>query len=1024
MKFEDLKPGMMLEGPKWNKPVTLESFTPYNDRIRLMFSRDGGRIESILVRHAELHDIHQYNTPHGTPWRVKAAIDMLRHRHAQSGMVGQGEMDPLPHQIQSIYHITGQHGDVRFLLADEPGAGKTAVAASVIHEMQLQGRADRTLIVVPAHLKGQWRAELERFAGLKSFIVEGGSVDKTDPWPSDTHAILITSMDYAKMNNNHTTLKHKRFDLVVVDEAHHMNSSGRNVSVRYKLGETLSKISTHILFLTATPHRGKPENFRLLLKLLDEMQFAGNLTPEEVAARKTPFFMRHLKHEMTDMDGKQIFTKRHIHSLEYMMSKPEKTMYDMVSNYVRIQHQRLVQQGERLAPFVLLLIQKRMASSTHSLQKTLERRRKKLKDALDTGVFPTTTLNPSELDEDEDDPEHEKRDDELSGISASRTTEELRDEITQLNGLVDAANQTATTKPDKKLEKLLEIINNLGENKLLIFSEFVDTIQYLEDNLEGQTCRIDGNMKQDQRDTAVQEFRDKYSIMLATDAAREGINLQFCNIMVNYDLPWSPIVLEQRMGRLHRYGQKKDVMIHNMVAAGTIEGNVLERLSDKVKEIQKQYTSVDVIGSILSEVDIETIMRESIVGRMATGIEQHVSQAKGQLEFAQKMLENTPIDRDYARRKQSEILAKHVDGKYLKRMMQTIFAGLGGKFTPPKLGVPAELRTRGIFRNKWVTLDGPVELAMARGTKYFKHIEDWVMNHCMSDLRGGSVFSGDSPGHIIFHTTELKNMAGETVEVLVQAHHTDMSGTTQTIHPDILYTLDEVGGDPGEKPDTHTITGMANDEAQNRADCKNSERGEFWNRRIKIAGDASDLKKWRLERGEFGIGTPEHDELDRRIRQFEKSQQNMRERAEADKLYVEEPRMAGWVKVIPCTTQDTEKRGMNRSMGIERKAGWEPEDVSKKRGIGYDILSRHADGRERHIEVKARCSLTGVDLTPNEEKARLNDPDYIIHVHVIDGDTHDTTVICNPADLKTERKITHHITNSEITRHGVVHGST
>lgn len=1022
MKFEDLKPGMMLEGPKWNKPVTLELFTQQpNDRIRLMFRRGGGRIESILIRHAELDHMQAHYTPHGIPWRVKAAVDMLRHRHAQSGMVGQGEMDPLPHQIQSIYHITGQHGDVRFLLADEPGAGKTAVAASIIHEMQLQGRADRTLIVVPAHLKGQWRAELERFAGLKSFIVEGGSVDKTDPWPSDIHAILITSMDYAKTKNNHTTLKHKRFDLVVVDEAHHMNSSGRNVSVRYKLGETLSKISTHLLFLTATPHRGKPENFRLLLKLLDEMQFTGSLTPEEVAARKTPFFMRHLKHEMTDMDGKQIFTKRHIRSLEYMMSRPEKTMYDMVSNYVRTQHQLLADMGERLAPFVLLLIQKRMASSTYALQKTLERRRERLKDRLD-GKRPDAYT--AEEPDDEDDPEHEQWDDMLSGISAARTTEELEAEIAQLDGLVDAANQTATTKPDKKLEKLLEIVNNLGDNKLLIFSEFVDTIQYLETNLKGQTCRIDGNMKQDQRDTAVQEFRDKYSIMLATDAAREGINLQFCSIMVNYDLPWSPIVLEQRMGRLHRYGQKKDVMIHNMVAADTIEGDVLERLSDKVTEIQKQYTSVDVIGSILSEVDINIIMRESIMGRRVTGIDQHVSQAKEQLEFAQKMLENTPVDRDAARRKQDEILAKHVDGEYLKRMMQTIFEGLGGKFTPSKLGVPNELRTRGIFRNKWVALDGPVELAMARGTKYFKHMEDWVMDNCMSDLRGGSVFAGDSPGHIVFHTAELKNMAGETVEVLVQAHHTDMSGTTQTIHPDILYTLEEVGGDPGEKPDTNLITGMANDEAQNRADYKNSEMREFWDRRIKIASGASDLEKWKLERGEFGIGTPEHDELDRRIRQFEKSQQNMQERAEADQLYVEEPRMMGWVKIIPHETQDTEGRGMNRSMEMERKAGWEPEDVSKKRGIGYDILSRHTDGRERHIEVKARCSLTGVQLTPSEEKARLNDSNYIVHVHVINGDTHSTTMIDNPADVKTKKKIVYDIPKSEIDRHGVVYEPT
>ena len=140
MNIEDLQPNMMLNGPKWNSPVTLESVTPQNDRIKLVFRRDDGSLSSMLIRHADLENIQKHETPYGIPWRAKAAVEMLRHKYAQSGIVGQGEMDPLPHQIQSIYHITGQHGDVRFMLADEPGAGKTAVAASIIHEMQLQGR--------------------------------------------------------------------------------------------------------------------------------------------------------------------------------------------------------------------------------------------------------------------------------------------------------------------------------------------------------------------------------------------------------------------------------------------------------------------------------------------------------------------------------------------------------------------------------------------------------------------------------------------------------------------------------------------------------------------------------------------------------------------------------------------------------------------------------------------------------------------------------------------------------------------
>ncbi|MYG32493.1 MAG: DEAD/DEAH box helicase [Cenarchaeum sp. SB0677_bin_16] len=1031
MKFEDLKPGIMLEGIL-DKPVTLELCAPQGDRIKLIYVRDDGDMGYALLSHTELNDIHLHHTPHGTPWRAKAAVEMLRHKYAQGGKISHGEMDPLPHQIQSIFHITNQYGDVRFMLADEPGAGKTAVASSIILEMQLQGRAHNVLIVVPANLKYQWREELKRFVGLKGYVVESGSVHKSNPWPLDDHNILITSIDYAKREENREALKHTQFDLVVVDEAHHMNSSGKNVSVRYRLGEILSKVSTHLLFLTATPHRGKPENFRLLLKLLDDIQFDGDLTPEEVSARKTPFFMRHLKHEMTDMEGRQIFTKRHIHSLAYEMSPPEKDMYKMVSNYVRTQHRRLVSQGERLAPFVLLLIQKRMASSTHALQKTLENRRGRLQYHLESGKSdedrPEWDDDAWEGDYDEDDPEYERRAEILSGITASRTPEELREEIAELDDLIGAADEAATTKPDRKLEKVYELIDGL-EDKLLIFSEYTDTIDYLQDNLQenlGETiCRIDGNMKQEERDKAVQNFRDKHRIMVASDAAREGMNMQFCNVMVNYDLPWSPIVLEQRMGRLHRYGQKKDVFIHNMVAVGTIEGNVLERLREKIEEIQTQYDTVDIIGTILSEVNMNDIMVEAIGERTLTNVDVHMLDARKQVELTASMLENTPVSLEGARRTQKEVEEKHVDGEYLVRMLCTVFEGLGGRFSPnnTRLKIPDELRSKSVFPNKEIRSEGPLINTLTRGTKYYKHIESWITQNCMSDLRGGSVFGGKNTGYIVFHTTELKNPVGKTVEVLVHAHHIDGGNTIQAIHPDVLYDLEEVGGDPGSKPDTDRITGIASDEAQERADSLNARSEESWDKLVKIRNSANNLDKWEEEKGNFEFGAPERKEIEEKIRQFKISQRNMRERAKTDHLYAEGPRMIGWVKVVRNKeTQDTEIRGMNRSMEMERKDGFIPYDVSNKHdGRGYDILSKHPDGRERHIEVKARCSFTGVEFTRNEENARLNDPNCILHSHVIDGDECHTRIIEDPSKLKTKREIVFTVPISELNRFGEVY---
>ena len=220
----------------------------------------------------------------------------------------------------------------------------------------------------------------------------------------------------------------------------------------------------------------------------------------------------------------------------------------------------------------------------------------------------------------------------------------------------------------------------LGDNKLLIFSEFTDTLDYLEKHLNEPLSRIDGNMKQQERDNAVREFRNTNHIMIASDAAREGLNMQFCHMMVNYDLPWSPIVLEQRMGRLHRYGQENDVMIYNMIADDTVEGYVLgPTLRQDEKEIEKQYSAVDIIGTILSGVNMRDIMVESISGRTAASIDGQVQHAKVELEWAQKTLEHTPVDLGRALKTKEEIAEKHVDGEYLERMMRVIFGGLDGK---------------------------------------------------------------------------------------------------------------------------------------------------------------------------------------------------------------------------------------------------------------------------------------------------------------------------------------------------------
>ena len=983
--------------------------------------RDDGRNEHIRISQAELDGIKECNTSPGVPWRVRAAVDILRHKHAQSsGYTDYDGMDQLPHQIESIHHIANRPGNIRFLLADEPGAGKTAVASSIMRELQLQGRADRVLVVVPAQLKGQWKSEIMRFAGLSGYIVESGTVSKSNPWPTDEHDILITSIDYAKRDTNRDSLARMRFDLVIVDEAHHMNSSGKNVSVRYRLGETLSEISTHLLFLTATPHRGKAENFRLLLKLLEPTTFSdSNLTVEEVANRKAHLFLRHLKRDMVDMAGNKLFLEQDIKSLTYEMSEPENNMYDRVTAYVRRQHARLVALGERLAPFVLLFIQKRMASSTYALQKTLENRQRRLKEKLDEGIGRNPDVlpyfdpaDPFEPVDEEDDPEHESWFDTISGISAARTPKELNDEIIELDGLIESARLTAETKPDKKYEKLQEVVNGLGpDGKLLVFSEFVDTLDYLQSNIRESVCRIDGNMKQEKRDEAVQQFSKERRIMLATDAAREGINLQFCHIMINYDLPWSPIALEQRMGRLYRYGQKKDVSVHNLIAGGTVEGNVLERLFEKLGEIRKQYEAVDVIGTVLSDVDIQSIMTESVTQNGATDIEYHVQQASDKLKSVRAMLEHTPVDLEAARRASEKVDEQHTDGQYLVRMMSTVFEGLGGRIRYTKgktrLDVPHDLRG-GPFRRQRDVIDGPPERTLARRTKYYDHIESWITANCLSDLQNGSVFAGNEPGYIIFHKSRLKDRSGKVAVTLVQSHFIDTDGSVRSVQSDILYDLDTVDGDPGTKPDTDKATDAASDEAQTESDRMNMERERIWSHRLRAVDD-SQIDNLRAQLGEYAFGSDERRDIEEQIEGLERWKSQIQKQAETDRLFPEEPSLVGWVKVVAreIIKQDTENIGMELSMKHERSDGWEPKDVSHKRNIGYDILSRDHGGRERHIEVKARCRTGPVHLTDREKQTIENDPNAVLHIHTeIGTDSWDTQVIEQPARLKlTERHL-------------------
>ena len=1031
-----LKPNAMIEGPTWNGPALFINMVSNHGPPLLIIQLDGDT-RAISVPDTG-HGIRLAETKRGEPWKAFVAVERLRHEYARNLGIP-GSADQLPHQLKSIYQVSGEPGRIRYMIADEPGGGKTVVASRIIQELFIQRQVRRVLVVVPALLKYQWQDELKRFVNMDSRVIEGDVRGQANPWLADDKPVLITSMDYAKQDNQMRMLEQVRFELVVVDEAHNLNATRKNVTTRYRLGELLGRISAHMLFLTATPHRGKPENFRLLLKLLEPDLFSNpKMTDVDVYHTKDRLFIRHAKNDMVDMNGKPLFLGRSVMSVKYAMSPTERHLYDTVTQYVK--HQYNLQMGRdtnRIATFAVLIIQKRMASSTRALLESLKRRRQKLGDRLKEWDGPVDDYTIHDVDE-MDDVDMDHVENKAAGYTSAQTADDLRGELEDLDGLIGLAEHTAKTKPDTKLERLISEISGIGKDKLLIFSEYRDTLDYLEENIaemrhrDGSryvTCRIDGTMSMADREAAQEAFRTHSQIMLATDAAREGINLQFCHRMVNYDLPWTPISLEQRMGRLHRYGQEHDVVISNMVAADTREGHVMETLFEKIRQIELQYPTFNVMGQVLAGGDLEGLMTDAIRSGPAHDITDQVRKAAERAKKVDEMLGRTPIDVQDVRRRMDQIKAQHTDGEYLVRMMKRLFDGLGGSIRhtgkKTRLDVPDTIRY-GPLPKRYITHDMPPDELLARGGSIYGHLEEWIHKHCSNDLKFGSVFRDPDgfDGHVVFHTIPIHDKGMRLIGRLLVAHkHAD--GAVTNVDPSVLHDMKyDDGAEAGPAPQLDDVQRAVLDLARVEADRMATEQKKFWEHRTKAATERirMEVDDIRREMGRTGFGA-ERNELDARRRELERRKKEMENEHEmAVTLTPHAPILEGWVRVVPDSDvprggSHTERIGMDASMEHERVEGFDVEDVSGKRGIGYDVLSMHSDGRRREIEVKARCDMGDIQLTESEFEHAKNNDDAVIHVVSNAGRPDQRLdVISNTKGIQANPSTVHTVPRAEIRR--------
>ena len=545
------------------------------------------------------------------------------------------QVDPLPHQIEAVYHYALQSPRLRFLIADDPGAGKTIMAGLILKELQYRHLVRRVLIVAPGHLKYQWQREMkERFQ--TSFVtVDRPFMNAT--WGENVwqeHDRCITSIDFIKQDEIRTTLAGTTWDLVIVDEAHKMaayayeGKDGVKVDKtrRYQVGEVLSRQANHLLFLTATPHKGDEENFRLFLDLLRPGFFAqAELLRESVASQDNPIFVRRLKEDMRRFDGTKIFPPRHVQSVKFPLTTAELELYNGVTRYVQDYYDKA--RENRSISFAMTILQRRLTSSSHAIYRSLQRRRGRLDELL---ALPDKIQQQGEdylyarriSDEELEDMAEDERvriEAQIENLTIARNIEDVKAEVAEVDRLLAQAEQVRAQEIESKLVHLRDkVLANLGDRKLLIFTEFRDTLDYLVDRLRDWGYRvgvIHGAMNMDARIQAEHDFRHRDQILVATEAAGEGINLQFCSLMVNYDIPWNPNRLEQRMGRIHRYGQDREVFVWNMISKDTREGQILDCLFEKLERMREALGSdrvFDIIGEVIPGVRLDELIQDAI----------------------------------------------------------------------------------------------------------------------------------------------------------------------------------------------------------------------------------------------------------------------------------------------------------------------------------------------------------------------------------------------------------------------------
>jgi superfamily II DNA or RNA helicase len=767
VRLEEIVPGSRVRGIASGDFVEIlaaRSFGP--DAVEVTYKGNGTVDQTVLYRSSEaeleLASPTRRFAFDGDGHLLRLASEALRIRLAHLFdpfvAVRSSQIEALPHQLTAVYGEMLPRQPLRFLLADDPGAGKTIMAGLFIKELLIRGDLERCLIVAPGSLVEQWQDELSEKFGLLFDILTRDQVEAaaTGNFFAE-HQRVIARLDMlARADDLRQRLEAAPvWDLIICDEAHRMSASffGGEVKYtkRYQLGQTLGSLARHFLLMSATPHNGKEEDFQLFMGLLDSDRFEGRFREGAHKVDVSDMMRRLVKEELRRFDGTPLFPERKAYTVSYKLSKQESVLYEAVTRYVREEMNRADQiqdGGERrrnTVGFALQILQRRLASSPAAIHESLKRRLGRLEARLEeekllkrgrdaSEALIQTVVLPTWDDEDlEEAPEDEVEgleDEVVDQATAARTIAELEAEIVSLKELETLARTLRRSGEDTKwceLDRILDdpIVHDPANDvrrKIVIFTESRDTLEYLAGRIRGRTgedesvVTIHGGVPRDRRRAAIAAFNDDPAVrfLVANDAAGEGVNLQRgSHLMVNYDLPWNPNRLEQRFGRIHRIGQTEVCHLWNLIAGETREGQVYARLLEKLEAARETLGGkvYDVLGELfearaLRDMFMEAIRygeRPDVRDRLFTAIDGAVDRKRIEELVARSKLTKEGLDASTItalREEMERAEARRLQPRYIQSFFEEAFALTGGVMYEREKGrfevrrVPAILRDR------------------------------------------------------------------------------------------------------------------------------------------------------------------------------------------------------------------------------------------------------------------------------------------------------------------------------------------